>query len=391
MTRKDLNWVFDQCLVKLQNGASLESVLAEYPEWKQELRPVLEAVLAVWESRGSDTVPVAAMTRSRERLQEDAQRRRAVAPRESAFQRWFRSLRMATVPAVLLLVTIGLGLTGLASVQALPGQPLYPVKLAAERFTLSLPASASQRLAREETYDIRRNEEVETLMHQQREQEVYFTGYLSRGEDLAWRVDHMVVEVPADLVESLTSKLGRYVYVHADLMPDGRMVVEWVEDRVYTISGRVQEVDGLRFRIDGIWVDLTEDTAMQGETRVGADVIVSVVRLSDDSLMAVNVRVGGGQTQEYNLMPTEQPGEDDGGILKSTVSSNEDGWVATPEKQDTVSTPEPKDDSQEPRKTEENRDKRREPTPEPTKRGDDEHEKSPDPSKSPKPTENHDD
>ncbi|HMN62665.1 MAG TPA: hypothetical protein PJ988_20030, partial [Anaerolinea sp.] len=87
--------------------------------------------------RGSDTVPVAAMTRSRERLQEDAQRRRAVAPRESAFQRWFRSLRMATVPAVLLLVTIGLGLTGLASVQALPGQPLYPVKLAAERFTLS--------------------------------------------------------------------------------------------------------------------------------------------------------------------------------------------------------------------------------------------------------------
>jgi len=238
---------------------------------------------------------------------------------------------------------------------------------------------------------------VETLIHQQREQEVYFTGYLSRAEDQVWRVDQLVVEVPADLSESLISKLGRYVYVHADLMPDGRMVVEWVEDRVYTISGRVQEVDGMRFRIDGIWVDLNADTTTQGEARVGADVTVSVVRLTDDSLMAVSVRVGDGATKEFNLMPTEQPGEDDSttvnsaGILKPTDMSNEGGSGETSDQHETVSTPQPQDDSQEPRKTEEEREKRREPTPEPTKRDDDQHEKSPEPSKSPKPTENHDD
>jgi hypothetical protein len=394
MTRKDLNWVFEQCLVKLQGGASLESVLAEYPEWKKELRPVLEAVLAVWESRGSDTVPVAAMTRSRERLGEEVQRRRAVAPKRSLVPRWIFTLRMVTVPAVLLLVTIGLALTGLASVQALPGEPLYQVKLAAERISLSLPASASQKLAREETIDHRRSEEVESLIQQQREQEVFFSGYLTRSADQVWRVDQMVVEVPADLADNLSHHLGRYVYVHADLMPHGRMVLELVEDRLYQINGTIQAVDGMRLRIDGIWVDLSPDSVTAITPQVGMNVTISVVRLVDDHLLAVALAPGNQQPMEIIAMPTEDPGELEDSTTLSTSPSeptqeNNDQHDGSDDSSggDQHATPEPPKDA-----TPEDRHEERRRTPEPTKSGDDDRrDKTPDPSKSPEPTSEHDD
>ena len=310
MMRKDLNWVFDRCLEKLQAGTPLEAVLAEYPDWADELRPVLESVMALWQARGSDTVPVAAMTRSRARLNEEIQRRQAVQPTLSLWQRFFQSMRRVTVPAVILLVATGLSLTGLASVKALPGEPLYPMKIAAERISLNLPANASERLTREETYDTRRFEEVEELRHQQREQEVYFTGDLALGEDGVWRIGQIPLDVPASMEEELAKLEGRYIIVHADLMPDGNLVLEWFELRLYTISGRVQEVDGARMRIDTVWADLSADAAGQWTPAVGQRVTASVVRLAGGGLMVVKLTPG----EELNepvvqVPPTEQPQE----------------------------------------------------------------------------------
>jgi hypothetical protein len=289
MTRKDLNLVFDRCLEKLQSGTSLEAVLAEYPEWTDELRPVLESVMALWQARGSDTVPVAAMTRSRARLNEEAQRRRAVERQPSFWQRWLQSTRRATLPAAILVVVAVLALTGLASVKALPGEALYPVKIAAERLTLSLPANASDRLSREETYDTRRFAEVEALRHQQREQEVFFAGNLTLGEDSIWRIGQIPLNVPVEMEEDLTKLVGQYIFVHANLMPNGKLVLEWFESRLYTISGRVQEVNGTSIRIDSVLAELSPELAGQWTPVVGQRVMVSVVRLADGRLMVMKL------------------------------------------------------------------------------------------------------
>lgn len=314
MTRKDLNLVFDRCLEKLQSGASLEAVLAEYPEWADELRPVLESVMALWQARGSDTVPVAAMTRSRARLNEEAQRRRAVERQPSLWQRWLQSARRATLPAAILVVVAGLALTGLASVQALPGEALYPVKIAAERLTLSLPATASDRLSREETYDTRRFAEVEELRHQQREQEVFFVGDLTLGEDGIWRIGQIPLNVPVEMEEELAKLEGHYIIVHADLMPDGRLVLEWFESRLYTISGRVQEVDGTSIRIDTVWAEIGSAVAGQWTPTVGQRVTVSVMRLADGRLMVVKLKIiPNNESNEaaVQIATTEKPDEQD--------------------------------------------------------------------------------
>jgi len=378
MMRKDLNQVFDRCLEKLQSGASLEAVLAEYPEWADELRPVLESVMALWQARGSDTVPVAAMTRSRAKLYEEAQRRRAVERQPSLWQRWVRSARRVTVPAVILLVVAGLGLTGLASVEALPGETFYPVKIAAERLTLSLPTNASDRLIREETYDTRRFAEVEALREQQREQEVYFVGDLTLDEDGLWRIGKIPLNVPSEMEKDLAELVGQFIFVHADLMPDGRLVLEWFESRLYDLSGRVQAVDGTRIRIDTVWAELGSTVAGQWTPTVGQRVTVSVVRLSDGRLMVVKLQII--PNNELNeaavqIATTEQPDEQDDPPPAPTASPAEtelskdegddkDKESITP----TATSP-------------------TEVTPEPTRKDDDEHEeKTPGSSPEPEPT-----
>lgn len=344
MTRKDLNWVFDRCLERLQGGASLESVLAEYPEWTGELKPVLESILAIWASRGSDTIPIAAMVRSRERLSEEIQRRRAVEPPPPAWKRWLRQLRPLMVPAMVLLVVIALSVTGLASVEALPGEALYPVKLAAERISLSLPASPMERLEREETFDSRRQAEVRALIDQHRTQEVFFSGYLTYGDDKVWRVNQIPLDVPANLVERLQSLIGQYIFVRADLQTDGLLQLQWFESRIYNISGRVSAIDGIRFKVDDLWVELGADAAVRGMPGLGQYVTVSVIRLSDGRLVAIKVDYSDVQSGENNPTATIEERQDESDatdVVELTSEVTLTVEVETPEAEETEDPTQP--------------------------------------------------
>ena len=157
------NEILERCLRELQAGQDIEGVLNLYPAYKDDLRPILEAMQAVWAAKGSDTVPVAAMARSRAKLMKAVYELKQ-APPQSWWQRQFVFMRHAMIPVVTALVCFGMLFTGLASAKSLPGQALYPVKIAAEQAVLSLPASPSTQLAREENYDARRKGEVEELI-----------------------------------------------------------------------------------------------------------------------------------------------------------------------------------------------------------------------------------
>ncbi len=386
----DLNPIFDRCLERLQAGQSLEAVLADYPQWADELRPVLEAVLAIWAARGSDTVPVAAMQRSRMHLNEEIQRRNAVEKPLNLWQRWLQSMRRSTAPALMLVAAVlaVVALTGLASVQALPGEALYPVKIAAERFTLSLPADASERLTREETYDSRRFAEVEELRQQQREQEVDFTGYLELGEDGVWRVGKIPINVPENMLEALAELEGQYIFVHADLMPDSSLVLEWFEARLYTISGRVTQIDGARIRVDTLWVDVSPEVAAAGLPVVGQQVTVSVVRLQGGGVLAVKLSLGSvPDAPQVVTAPTEKPNEQEG-----SGASDQEQASPTAEGKQHEDDKDRRDSDKDRRPTKTPTAGPVEPTPQPTRSGDgDEKHKTPEATKQPEPTRTPDD
>lgn len=292
MKDQELNHLLDESLARLQAGESLEAVLARNPEWAADMRPILESVMAVWQTRGSDTVPVAAMVRSRERLLVEAQRRRALEPRRSPLFAWLSNFRAVTVSAVILVVVLTLGITGLSSLNALPGDPFYPMKLAAETFTLSLPVKASVRLAWQDSYDLRRRQEVEGLIGRHSEVEVHFTGHLTKSEDGRWMVDEIPLVVTDDRIALLEKYNGRFVYVVADLLPDGQAYLEGIDTRLYEITGEVRAFDGTSLRVDDVTLLVTNDTLIDMPPTVGDAVTVTSMRTGDGGLLALWIGKG---------------------------------------------------------------------------------------------------
>ncbi len=121
----ELELALDDCLQKLTAGkSSLAQCLARYPQYADQLRPMLEAALQV--QRGKQLRPAGAVrdrTRAKVRnyIEEHSRepRKAPVAPR---------------LAFILVLAVLALFLVGAAAAQsAMPGQPLYAVKLSTER------------------------------------------------------------------------------------------------------------------------------------------------------------------------------------------------------------------------------------------------------------------
>jgi hypothetical protein len=309
MTSKDLSTVLDRCLAKLQAGKSLDEVLADYPEMETELRPVLESVLAIWEARGSDTVPIAAMVRSRNALLRKLNDRMTVPLPRRRFGLGIFSLRYAAISALIVVVLLGLVFTGMVSAQSLPGQPLYPVKIAAEKFTLSLPASPSTRLEQETSFDRRRLDEVETLRTQQRAQDVDFSGFLTRDTDEQWQIGDINLSAPQGMLPEMKSLDGTLVYLHGKLAADGSVMVEWVNSRVYSFHGRVNDIANQQWQVEDVYFDVGPNTKITGSPAIGKQVQVSAIRTIQNHLVAVSIQTEGviaGEPQE-NSQPSIDP------------------------------------------------------------------------------------
>ena len=120
----DLETILDACLSQIEDGeSSIDECLARYPEYAEQLRPLLKAATKL--ARGREIVPDPAYkARARTQLniymQQHPQRRR-ISP---VF--WRFSLAFATI--LLLFLSSG---TAFAQ-RALPGDPLYRWKLTTE-------------------------------------------------------------------------------------------------------------------------------------------------------------------------------------------------------------------------------------------------------------------
>ncbi len=121
----ELELALDDCLQKITTGkSSLAQCLARYPQYADQLRPMLEAALQVQRGkqvRPSGTVRDRTRAKVRNYVEEHPrQPRKAQAAPRLAF--------------ILVLAVLALFLVGAAAAQsAMPGQPLYGLKLSTER------------------------------------------------------------------------------------------------------------------------------------------------------------------------------------------------------------------------------------------------------------------
>lgn len=179
---KDFDQTFQTCLQLVESGAeSVDSVVQQYPEMADELRPRLEA--ALWMSSGKSVFDPRPgfVTTSRRHLVAQIQKEGAAQPIWTA---WMLSLKQAwaqftaqlsysqrkyalqAAVILLLMISIVVGSTGvgLAAQNAMPGEPLYPVKLAMERVELMTTFDLAGDIRLHVTFAQNRLREVQQLL-----------------------------------------------------------------------------------------------------------------------------------------------------------------------------------------------------------------------------------
>ncbi|RMF41597.1 MAG: hypothetical protein D6755_12440, partial [Anaerolineae bacterium] len=150
-----LESILDECLARMQAGESLEACLESYPQWAEELRPLLE-LGTMLQTLAVPAAHESARTATEARIRTQAQ----TAPRPVVILPLYARIRAGwqqilivlkemfimkkAFTTLVLLVALLFGggtLTAFASQSALPGDALYTVKTALEDARLSMTTS----------------------------------------------------------------------------------------------------------------------------------------------------------------------------------------------------------------------------------------------------------
>ncbi|HIE17624.1 MAG TPA: hypothetical protein EYP71_05460, partial [Dehalococcoidia bacterium] len=202
MSRK-LEDIFNECYERILQGESFESCLRRYPEHAAELEPMLRTALGfTWRA---STVQLRPEFRywARVRLQQaqlPGQPRQAQKP---GLFSWRRAWAMALVAMLVILLTGG-G-TVAASADALPGQPLYAVKLATEQVRLALAFSESQKAEIYTQLALTRAEEIEAMAREGNTAAVVITAerLANQLEQASRTIAHVESAIAATLPQKL--------------------------------------------------------------------------------------------------------------------------------------------------------------------------------------------
>ncbi|PIU23389.1 MAG: hypothetical protein CO103_00905 [Chloroflexi bacterium CG_4_9_14_3_um_filter_45_9] len=137
LSKKGIQNILDNCLERMLQGESIEDCLTTYPEQARELEPLLEICSAIRQS--SLVIRPAFEFKERVRSQLQGMLVAKAEPKRAKVPIWHRRWVVA-LASVLVIFIAGIG-TVVASLNTLPGESLYRVKLASEEIRLTLSFS----------------------------------------------------------------------------------------------------------------------------------------------------------------------------------------------------------------------------------------------------------
>src|SRR5512135_2112530 len=172
-----------ECLEALNQGESLERILARYPYESAQLRPMLETAAGLSALRREPSE--AAKMQARQKFLAQADLLRRTVPRKKAG--FLPRFAIGFVAALLVVAVLGTGAVA-ASGSALPGDPLYSLKRAVENVQLNSASSPTQQQELRQEFEQRRRDEANELLDARRESEVKFNGTIEVIQPNAWIV-----------------------------------------------------------------------------------------------------------------------------------------------------------------------------------------------------------
>jgi hypothetical protein len=313
----------EDCLQQMQTGVSLIEALARYPQWAKFLKPRLEAAQAARSLRATLHVPPAAQSRSRARFLAAAQK-----PARSGFLFSFAPVRRTPMMLLALMLSLLLGAFGTvaASAQSLPGEALYPLKLATENTRLLFTTDPAQRRELAQAFDHNRVQEVYALLQRGRSVRVTFAGALTQSTSGEWQVAGIRLALPSDVLARGEARPGYYVDVVGVPQPDQTVLVEELHLRPVEFSGNLQALFPDHWIVGDVNVDVTPETSVRGSPVIGRVVQVHALVLGDGALQAQVLEVIGAaleptETATNTVPPTATSTPTSTSTLEATASA----------------------------------------------------------------------
>jgi hypothetical protein len=324
--------ILDTCIEQLQTGEDLEEILAIYPDYQEELRGLLEAVQASRWLAADVQVPEDVVERGRKRFLQgiDISRRiqanrkypaaSRLSPARQSRRFSFPGLRLAFLVIVLIvLILAGAGTSVSVSARALPGEPLYPMKLAQEDFRLWLERDPIRRLQLENVFNQERLNEVKTLMGRPAEKTpvrpvmVRLVGPLEVNATGEWLVNDVMVLLRPDTQLVGQVEPGFVVHVEGELQSNDTILAKKIFLRQLILRGHLQEVSPGKWEIGGLPFIVSGRTNLNAELREAEDVTVILVQRQDGTYEAWSVEFkdanSTGQSDDHNQRLRPSSGE----------------------------------------------------------------------------------
>ncbi len=234
--------ILDESISALQAGVSLEDILAEAPEYTNELRPLLYAAAVLTDPNPTLAPEETKLALRREYIKQVAELPALPLPTlsekaQAVFNIMRRRLTRQAVLNDLVTITITVILTLLMAVLILnylsmatiPGDFLYGVKRLGETTQLYLAFNDAQRLDLETSFNQRRLQEIEQLIDQNRAAVVQFSGVVeTKGANL-WVVQGHTIFLPADIKVEGNVREGDTVEVIGLLRTNNVLVADMIK------------------------------------------------------------------------------------------------------------------------------------------------------------------
>ena len=185
--------ILNECIDRLLQGESLEQCLQRYPEQAEQLEPLLRVALAT--QRASSAAEPRSEFKAQARYQMRSllyDQKQKAQPKRWSFFGWLP--RWATIAIIVVFVfLLAGGGTAAAASNSLPGETLYPVKLATERVQFAFTFSEEGTARLHARFAGRRAEEMARLAEAGNLERVEaalsrFEAHLADIEDLAARI-----------------------------------------------------------------------------------------------------------------------------------------------------------------------------------------------------------
>jgi hypothetical protein len=236
MSQPDFYAILDECVTRLGQGELLEACLADYPEQAAELNPALAVSADLLYLPRLDPAPEM-MAQGYEAMMEafTVEERpswlaavtllpgKLLSPlKPQGAGRLTFALRAAMLLLLVLLASSAFVIT--VSADSLPGDTLYPVKRSWENTRLALTLAEPSRQALESKFAEQRREEVQAVLILRRPVIVEFQGRLQSTGAEVWLVDGLNVEVRDETAVSGMIVVGQSIFVRAQAQMDGTLL-----------------------------------------------------------------------------------------------------------------------------------------------------------------------